>query len=161
MTSCMGMVALVSMSASQFSKGNFSGAVSQTMRALQAEVVAAMRAKLAAPPESAVILVAMPAEQGPDSQPVGIVEMYKDAVPDIAARLHKAQGSEFGFGWLASMAVDEAYQRRGLGSTLVAEAQRPVKEQWGYDWAALHVFEDNEAALKLYEAAGFEKVETS
>ena len=123
-------------------------------------MLAAMRGKLSAPSGSAIIVVAMAAADGADGRPVGVVEMYKDAVPDIAARLHTACDREFGFGWLASMAVAPEFHRQGLGRALVEAALEPVRTEWGYDRVALHVFEDNEAALGLYKAMGFETVDS-
>jgi ribosomal protein S18 acetylase RimI-like enzyme len=116
-----------------------------------------MRGKLKCPPGTFVILVALPESTCPDGEPIGVVEMYKDGVPDIAKTVPLEDG-ERGFGWLASMAVSKPFHRQGLGSALVQASLQPVYEKWGYTRIALHVFEDNEAAVALYKRNGFEVV---
>mgnify|MGYP001026524419 CR=1 FL=1 len=50
--------------------------------------------------------------------------------------------------------VDKAHRRQGLGSMLMAHAQRWAKQQ-GYGQISLQVFEDNVSALNLYEKLGY------
>ncbi len=56
--------------------------------------------------------------------------------------------------YLASVAVDAAYRRRGLGRALVREAVRRSATA-GARWLSLEVDSDNASALRLYRDEGF------
>lgn len=51
--------------------------------------------------------------------------------------------------------IDKAHRRQGLGSALMAHAQSWAKAQ-GYSQMSLQVFEDNVAAMTLYEKLGYQ-----
>ena len=126
---------------------------------LQAEVLSSMRGKLAGKPGTYAILVAVPAEPGPDSDPIGVVEVYQECSQETAQRVG-ASSHEEGCGWLASMAIAQSRRRQGVGRALIQAAEDAVKA-WGYQRTALHVFADNVAAVKMYEACGFEQIEST
>ena len=80
-----------------------------------------------------------------------------------------ALGNPVGFVWLKSerdyftdmlaghvvdIAVTRAGEGRGIGRALLAAAERWAEEA-GYPWLSLHVFEDNDRARRVYEAAGY------
>lgn len=52
------------------------------------------------------------------------------------------------------IAVDEAFQRQGIGMQLVEYMKQDAKRK-GFDRIELDVWEFNEGALEFYEAAGF------
>jgi len=51
--------------------------------------------------------------------------------------------------------VAPAHRHKGLGSTLMHQAQRWAKQQ-GYAQISLQVFEDNQAAMNLYAKLGYQ-----
>ncbi|KAG7341133.1 acyl-CoA N-acyltransferase [Nitzschia inconspicua] len=59
---------------------------------------------------------------------------------------------------MSNVAVSTKYRRRGIGETLVAEAERIARYEWGYDDCYLYVEERNRAALKLYEKLGYKRL---
>lgn len=60
--------------------------------------------------------------------------------------------------YLTTLAVDEKYRGQGLGKFLVQCVESIAQDVWGYNRIYLHVDEDNEAALKLYQTAGYQEV---
>ncbi|MCD6323911.1 MAG: ribosomal protein S18-alanine N-acetyltransferase [Desulfurococcales archaeon] len=61
-------------------------------------------------------------------------------------------------GHIVSIAVHPDYRRRGLGTKLMSEAERRLKEVYGVKEIYLEVRVSNEPAIKLYEKLGYEKV---
>lgn len=61
--------------------------------------------------------------------------------------------------WLEGMRVDEEHRREGVGSALIDAAEKNLQES-GISVVRCMAFEDNDAALGLLEAAGFEHVTT-
>ena len=62
--------------------------------------------------------------------------------------------------YVSNVCVAERCRRRGLGSALdVAAEHLAGPAGWGYDSVFLHVHEENPAALGLYEALAYEKLE--
>ncbi|MBX2863488.1 MAG: GNAT family N-acetyltransferase [Leptolyngbyaceae cyanobacterium MAG.088] len=55
--------------------------------------------------------------------------------------------------------VDPAHRRQGLGRKLMTHAKRWATEH-GYDQMSLQVFNENIAALKLYETLGYRSTAT-
>ena len=60
--------------------------------------------------------------------------------------------------FLDALCVDEAYQRKGIGSQLIALTKQKARQN-GYDWLSLIVFADNQTAQGVYQKNGFEVVE--
>ena len=58
------------------------------------------------------------------------------------------------YAYVSCMCVKDDYRRRGVADTLM-EAAEKVTRQWGYDCACLHVFQKNDAAIKLYARRGY------
>jgi [ribosomal protein S18]-alanine N-acetyltransferase len=56
-----------------------------------------------------------------------------------------------GWGWVATIAVDPRYQRRGIGRALLHECER----QLGVPRSRLTVRLSNQAAISMYEKAGY------
>lgn len=56
--------------------------------------------------------------------------------------------------YLSSLAVDQAYRGRGIGSRLLRSAAEQAKAE-GYETIALHVFEEKSIARTLYRKCGF------
>ena len=62
--------------------------------------------------------------------------------------------------WLVSnVAVGEGFRHRGIARQLMEAAISKARERGG-QWLVLNVRPQNEAAIKLYEKLGFEKVDT-
>lgn len=59
---------------------------------------------------------------------------------------------------VVSIAVRAPYRRRGIASSLVQRAMKNSMEEYNVSECFLEVRIGNEAALKLYEKLGFEKV---
>lgn len=60
--------------------------------------------------------------------------------------------------YLSNLCVDEEYRGRGIGKALVRVVESIAKSTWGFNRMYLHVDEDNEAALSLYQREGYRDV---
>lgn len=60
--------------------------------------------------------------------------------------------------YINTLGVDEAYRRQGIASQLLDQASRRALQNQ-IQCLSLHVYENNSAAIKLYETYGFTKVE--
>lgn len=56
-----------------------------------------------------------------------------------------------GWGWIATIAVDPRFQRRGIGRALLEQCER----QLGVPRARLTVRASNSGAISMYEQAGY------
>lgn len=56
--------------------------------------------------------------------------------------------------WITAFTVEPGYRRSGIGTTLLNWAQTEAVQK-GQKWAMLDVELDNEAALRIYQQAGF------
>ncbi|WP_445365817.1 GNAT family N-acetyltransferase [Microbulbifer sp. ANSA001] len=65
----------------------------------------------------------------------------------------RVEGSYF----LGAMCVDEAYQQRGIGKSLLEQTKEKSRNE-GYSELSLIVFSDNTIAIKLYEEHGFKSI---
>lgn len=61
--------------------------------------------------------------------------------------------------YLCNLCVSEACRRMGLGALLCDVSEAIVRVCWGKDIMYLHVEEDNDSAIKLYEKQGYEIAE--
>ena len=62
--------------------------------------------------------------------------------------------------YVSNVCVARRCRRRGVAAALVAAAEHLAGPAgWGYDSVFLHVHEENPAALGLYEALAYEKLE--
>jgi len=61
-------------------------------------------------------------------------------------------------GHIVSIAVRPEYRRRGIGTKLMKEAIKKLKEVYGVKEVYLEVRVSNEPAIRLYEKLGFKKV---
>ncbi len=57
-------------------------------------------------------------------------------------------------GWIYSLAVDENERHRGIGTELMAESERRLKER-GCLKVNLQVMPDNEGVVEFYQELGF------
>ena len=65
---------------------------------------------------------------------------------------------EYGHRWMiANVAVRKTHRRRGIARALMEQALERVRQNGGR-WAVLQVRESNEAACKLYQQMGFERI---
>lgn len=69
-----------------------------------------------------------------------------EAMPDEVTRMPQA--------FVAYMAVEPSARGRGIGTQLLAAAEEAARER-GLPYMGLMVTEENEAARRLYERAGF------
>ncbi|MEO1210140.1 MAG: N-acetyltransferase [Cyanobacteria bacterium J06638_20] len=58
------------------------------------------------------------------------------------------------FPYLSNLAVMSTYRRHGIASRMIAACETTAK-QWGYQDLYLHVLENNDAAVTLYQKLGF------
>lgn len=65
---------------------------------------------------------------------------------------HLPKGVET-YAYISSMAVASHMRRSGLGTALLQAAEQQAV-LWGQQLLALHVYETNDAAIKLYESHG-------
>ena len=64
------------------------------------------------------------------------------------------------YAYVSCMCVKDEFRRRGVADVLLRAAEK-VALDWGYDFAALHVFRRNEPAIALYRGRGYEVVDDS
>ncbi len=85
----------------------------------------------------------------------GVVEVSLQAEADgMAALAALGAGGDDTYAYVACMAVDPAARRAGVATALLAAAERAAG-RWRQNWCLLHVHDANEAAVALYEAAGY------
>lgn len=93
------------------------------------------------------------AAAGPSSAGNHILGVIEVGVQDAADVLqHLPRGLET-YAYISSMAVASHVRRCGIGAALLQAAEQQAK-LWGQDLLALHVYETNDRAMKLYEAHG-------
>ena len=107
-------------------------------------------------------LVAEPADGASSSstapRPAGVVEVSLQGERDELAALAARGLADDSYAYVACMAVDERARRRGVAKALLAAAERAAA-RWRQNWVLLHVHTDNEAAVKLYEACGYTRLD--
>ncbi len=89
-------------------------------------------------------------------QPDGVfvmVEGEAKAVGYITTRLNTSSG----IGWIPNLAIDPAYQSRGLGRALLEHALVFFRDQ-GMQVANIETLEQNPIGKNLYPSLGFEEV---
>jgi ribosomal protein S18 acetylase RimI-like enzyme len=93
------------------------------------------------------------AAAGPSSAGNTILGVIEVGVQDEADVLqHLPRGLET-YAYISSMAVASHVRRCGIGAALLQAAEQQAK-LWGQDLLALHVYETNGRAMKLYESHG-------
>ncbi len=118
------------------------------------------RAELERPTSTVIGAVAEPCAVGASLQPVNGTESSvpsKSSAPPTRTTL-----VGFGILWrieeeahIISLAVDPTHQRRGLGRQILEELLNQARAV-GCRWATLEVNAHNQAAIHLYESAGFQ-----
>jgi ribosomal protein S18 acetylase RimI-like enzyme len=83
-----------------------------------------------------------------DRRPAGTVAIWKPGAPSSEAWLPNAAD-------LRHLAVDPAFQGRGLAKPLLDEAERIAREDWKVDAICLHVRRGNLGVAKLYLSRGY------
>ena len=63
------------------------------------------------------------------------------------------------YAYVSSMAVAEQLRRKGVATAMLSAAEQQAR-LWQQSVLALHVYVENEAALKLYKSFGLESVGT-
>lgn len=61
---------------------------------------------------------------------------------------------------MSNLAVGRDFRRKGIAEKLVAEVERMVRYEWGYNECYLYVEERNKAAVRLYQKLGYKKIWT-
>ena len=79
---------------------------------------------------------------------VGTVTLWKQGAPQSEAWLPDAAD-------LRHLAVDPAWQGKGLSKALLDEAERIVREQWRLSAVCLHVRRGNVGVARLYLSRGY------
>ncbi|CAG9467350.1 unnamed protein product [Pedinophyceae sp. YPF-701] len=88
-----------------------------------------------------------------DPSVLKVIDLPSEPIADVGAgRPPFTQQTTYAY--VSSMAVAENMRRKGLGSALLGALAR-VARCWGYREVYLHVYEDNEPAVKMYKACGF------
>jgi ribosomal protein S18 acetylase RimI-like enzyme len=81
---------------------------------------------------------------------LGVIEVGVQDEADVLQ--HLPRGLET-YAYISSMAVASHVRRCGIGAALLQAAEQQAK-LWGQDLLALHVYETNDRAMKLYESHG-------
>ncbi len=82
----------------------------------------------------------------------------KPVLARILEAVKRQLGEERTVGHLVSIAVLKEYRGRGIGSALLRETIRAVREEYGAEAIYLEVRVSNYPAIRLYEKFGFRKV---
>jgi len=77
----------------------------------------------------------------------------------IAVHVDQGRSQCFGIKWgvLGSLAVDPDYHHQGIGSALIKRAMQWFREQ-GCEYVEVSTDQNNIAAIRAYEAAGFRAI---
>jgi len=118
-----------------------------------AEVLSEMQKKLKYNPvDKFVLLVVERVGPAGGASPVeGVVEVSFIDEKEVLQSLEP--GTE-GVAYVASMAVAPSARRQGAAKALL-EGATSVCREWGEAQAVLHVYQDNEAAVRLYSQDGW------
>lgn len=81
---------------------------------------------------------------------LGVIEVGVQNEQDVLQ--HMPKGMET-YAYISSMAVSSAVRRCGIGAALLQAAEQQAT-LWGQQLLALHVYETNGPAIKLYESHG-------
>mmetsp|Transcript_8987 Transcript_8987/g.29165 ORF Transcript_8987/g.29165 Transcript_8987/m.29165 type:complete len:254 (-) Transcript_8987:473-1234(-) len=81
-------------------------------------------------------------------------ESYEDVVGYVLGRLEDA-AVEANCGHVTSLAVAEAFRRRGVARGLMAAVHSAMARGYGVDKTRLHVRSSNRSALRLYSSLGY------
>ena len=84
---------------------------------------------------------------------VGVATVLMRDAPDFAVFVTQR------WGVLDNIAVLESWRRRGVGTSLIREAERWARSR-GATWVELGVYEFNEAARSFYRRLGYSPVST-
>ncbi|WP_409345263.1 GNAT family N-acetyltransferase [Paenibacillus sp. MBLB4367] len=76
----------------------------------------------------------------------------------IGFAVYSAKPDEQGRYWIMGLMIGRRHQRRGYGKAALAELVSLLSETYGARAIAIGHCENNTAAAKLYEAAGFREV---
>jgi len=96
------------------------------------------------------------AQQGEEGFAVFAARRSRLLVGYIVLRIDKDRSEHFGMKWgeITSLAVDPDYHHQGIGSALISRAMQWFTQQ-GCDYADVLTDQNNIAAIRAYEAAGF------
>jgi ribosomal protein S18 acetylase RimI-like enzyme len=83
---------------------------------------------------------------------VGVVEVSYINEKEVLSSLEPGRT---GVTYIQSMAVDVKRRRQGVAAAMLTAAEQ-VAIEWSQQLAVLHVYQDNESAVKLYKKQGFE-----
>lgn len=83
---------------------------------------------------------------------VGVVEVSYIDEKEVLSSLEPGRT---GVTYIQSMAVDLSRRRQGAAVAMLAAAEQ-VALEWSQQLAVLHVYQDNESAVKLYKKRGFD-----
>ncbi|KAG7667033.1 hypothetical protein Ndes2526B_g04479 [Nannochloris sp. 'desiccata'] len=83
---------------------------------------------------------------------VGVVEVSYIDEKEVLSSLEPGRT---GVTYIQSMAVDLSRRRQGVAAAMLTAAEQ-VAMEWCQPLAVLHVYQDNESAVKLYKKQGFE-----
>ena len=118
----------------------------------KAEVLSEMQKKLKYNPSHRFVCLVV--EPVGENGPVGVVEV---SYIDEKEVLQSLEPGTQGVVYIASMTVSSDVRRQGAAKALL-EAAEEVTKEWNEDKCVLHVYQDNSAAIALYEKQGFETI---
>ena len=96
------------------------------------------------------------ATQRPDDVGLFIARREGQVVGYIAVYIDRKRSEQFQMRWgvLGSVAVDPDFHHQGIGTKLIARAMQWFREQ-GCEYIEVSTDQNNIAAIRAYEAAGF------
>jgi len=124
----------------------------------EAFLVAEVKGRIVGYAMSRVETVADPVLRGLQSELEGGMEAIKARLSRLLQPLHIKTADVGRVGHLVSIAVLEEYRGRGIGSRLLGETIRVMKEVYNVESIYLEVRVSNLVAMRLYEKYGFVKV---
>ena len=117
------------------------------------DVLGALRKKYAYAAMGRFAPLVMESEEG---RLIGAIELSVQRDFEVMRALEDVRGStrDDEYAYLSCMCVDEDFRGQRIATSLVRAGEK-VAITWGFNLTTLHVYEENDAALRAYERCGY------